>query len=209
MTILLQTSDIENRMRALQIGRFCAGVREILHGAYYSIYVVERDSVNRVCYGLVKMHETTDSSSDLINLGYVKIPYVEQKIFNAYNAPKQSSIHDYNRGGQVNKISRIVQFFSQQLMKDKVFQKLPIKPEIERLNYIQRSSLYTIFTTADYFNNLVKMSVNFESHQKLNPNCMCSRQCRDFLKLKAGDAREKRRDDIRRRVQSGRGESES
>lgn len=185
MTIILQTTDIENRMRALQIGRFCAGVREILHGAYYSIYVVERDSVNKVCYGLVKMHESTDPGSDLINLGCVKIPYVEQKIFDAYNAPKKGSIHDYGRGGQVNKISRIVQFFARQLSIDEEFQKLPMNPPIERLNYIQRNPLYTIFTTQEYFTNLEKMSRNLELHYSLNPNCICCRACRELTKAGA------------------------
>lgn len=182
MTIILQTTDIENRMRALQVGRFCAGVREILHGAYYSIYVVERDSVNKVCYGLVKMHESTDPSSDLINLGCVKIPYVGKDIFDAYNAPKKSSIGDYGRGSQVNKISRITQYFARQLYVDEEFQKMPISPPIERLNYIQRNPLYTIFTTQDYFNNLEKMSRNLELHYSLNPECICSRACRDLTK---------------------------
>jgi hypothetical protein len=182
MTIILQTTDIENRMRALQVGRFCAGVREILHGAYYSIYVVERDSVNKMCYGLVKMHESTDPGSDLINLGFVKIPYVDKQVFDAYNAPKKSSIHDYGRGGQVNKISRIVQYFARQLSIDEEFQKLPLNPPIERLNYIQRAPLYTIFTTQEYFSNLEKMSRNLEMHYGLNPNCICSRACREMTK---------------------------
>jgi hypothetical protein len=182
MTIILQTTDIENRMRALQVGRFCAGVREILHGAYYSIYVVERDSVNHMCYGLVKMHETTDPGSDLINLGCVKIPYVEKRIFEAYNAPKKDSIHNYGRGGQVNKIARIVRYFARQLSVDEEYQKLPMNPPVERLNYIQQNKLYTIFTTQDYFINLEKMSKNLEMHYRLNPMCICSRPCREMTK---------------------------
>jgi hypothetical protein len=140
------------------------------------------------CLGMVPMHNT-DPSSDLINLGFVKIPYVDEKIFNAYNAPKKGSIHDYNRGGQVNKISRIIQFFSRKLFQDEDYQKLPMSPNIERLNYIQRDPLYTIFTTQDYFNNLEKMSRNVALHYKLNPGCVCSRGCRELTKEVAREQR--------------------
>jgi hypothetical protein len=177
LSIVLQTTDMENRMRALQVGRFCAGVREILHGAHYNVEAIERDSVNKCVYGIVQMHEKVDPASELIYLGFVRVPYVEPELFKRYNSPKCSSIKEYGRGSQIQKISRLIEFFGNILKKDKDFQKLPISPSIERINYIQRDPKdegFTIFSTGEYFENLEKMSRDVVLHQKLAPNCRCS-----------------------------------
>lgn len=154
MTALLQTTDLEKRMRARQIGRFCAGVGEILHQAYYYIQAIERNPKEKICTGLLYVY----SNGKKRFLGSVRVPYVDKSIYEKYNKPKMKSIKDYGRGASVNRIAQLIDFFAEELRNSDEFQALPIKPPNQRLNWIMRNPKYSIFTANKYFEELERLS---------------------------------------------------
>lgn len=161
MTTAIQTADLEARMRALQIARFCAGVKEILHISYYSIFMVKRDTQKKICTGIVYARQPDKNNKPLF-LGYVTVPYVKQEIFDAYNAPKLKSIKDYGRGITSNRIASIFEFFRKELWEHPEYQALPLRPVASRLNWLKRNPRYSIFPTERYFTELEKLTRNPE-----------------------------------------------
>jgi len=172
MTTVFQTADIEARMRALQIGRFCAGVREILHQAYYHIYAVQRDPIRKEVVGLVYSKETTSMESPAIYLGYVRVPYVSKELFDAYNKPKLQSIKAYTTGVGTNRIAQLIKCFANELWNNSEYQALSLKPISERINWLQRNPKYTIWTTIGYFKELEKLTRNYELFYRLHPELL-------------------------------------
>lgn len=158
MTMLLQSQDIEARMRALQVGRFSAGTREIQHQSYYNIWVIERDPIAKTCTGVVYAKESNDAGAPIHYLGYTKVPYIDFRIFEAYNKPKIESIYGYGSGSGTNLIAKTIKTFANELKADKEYQSLPLKPSISRVNWLQSNPRYSIFNTVGYFNDLEKLS---------------------------------------------------
>jgi hypothetical protein len=190
MTLISQTADIENRMRALQVGRFCSGVSEILHTSYYDIWAIERDPIEKTCFGIVYAKEKGGYASNLRNLGFVKVPYVPKEIFDPYYVYKVASITDYSRGGDQNRLSKITKFFSKKLFNDREYQKLPLTPKSPRMTWIRSNPDYTTFSTKSFINQLEEMSRNQELHAEVAPTCRCSKRIHEVKK----DVSDKRRD---------------
>lgn len=161
MTVAIQTADLEARGRALRLAKICAGVKEILHISYYSIYMVRRDTQKKVCTGIVYAKQPDKPTKPLF-LGYVNIPYVKKEIYEAYNAPKLKSIKDYGRGITSNRIASIFEFFRKELWEHPEYQALPLKPTANRLNWLKRNPRYSIFPTEKYFGELEKLTRNQE-----------------------------------------------
>lgn len=157
MTTALQNRDIEARMRALQVGRFASGTRPIQHEAYYNIWTIERDPVAKLCTGIVYATESNDPISPVHNLGFITIPYIDFKIFEAYNKPKLRSIQGYGRNEGGNIVARVIKHFAEELREDKEYQSLPAKPPNVRINWLQSNEKYSIFNTISYFNDLEKL----------------------------------------------------
>ena len=169
-TIQTQTESIEQRMRALQVARLCAGVGEVLHSAYYAIYAIKRDPKEKMCYGVVYTHESTSKDSPVMWLGYVKIPYVPLEIFEKYNKVKMKSIYDFAHGGGANRIAQLIDCFAKELWENRKYQTLPIRPPDLRINYLTMNQRYNIFTTISYFNQLERLTRNAVLNKELAEN---------------------------------------
>ena len=166
-TVQTQTESIEQRMRAQQISRICAGVGEVLHQAYYSIYMVRRVPKERCGYGVVYTHESTSKDSPTMWLGYVRIPYVPQATFEVYNKSKMKSIYNYAHGGGSNRIAQLIDTFAKELWVNEEYQMLPIKPPEIRQNYITMNPRYNVFTTISYIRQLETLSRNIALNKEL------------------------------------------
>lgn len=165
MTIAIQTADMEARYRAKQVMRIAAGVKEILHISYFSVFMIKRNTKEKICTGIVYAKRPDHPTKPLF-LGYVNIPYVKQEIYDAYNTPKMKSIDAYGRGATSNRVASIFEFFRKELWEHPEFQALPIKPPSMRLNWLKRNPRYSIFPTEKYFVELYRMSVNQEFFNK-------------------------------------------
>lgn len=157
-TMIMQTQDMEARMRALQVCRLASGTRRILHQSYYDIWAIERNPNTRVCTGVVYAAETNDPGSPVHYLGHVKVPYVDLKLFKAYNEPKMESIHGYARAAGSNVVAKVVRHFAEELLENKEYQALPLKPPISRINWIQSHDKYALFQTIQSFRDLEALS---------------------------------------------------
>jgi hypothetical protein len=168
LTVSLQTGDIENRIRALQVARFCAGVRQILHSAYYNMEVIRRDTVDRAIYSIVyKDMKDANGTWRRTNLGYVRIPYVPLHIFEHYNKYKIESIHQFGKSVGTNRIAQLINYLAKKLWDDEDFQRLPLKPNSARMNWMQRNPKISIFPTVKFYEQLYNLSLNKDLHEQL------------------------------------------
>ena len=187
LSILLQTADMSKRIRALQVARFMAGVGDIAHQAYFSIQTVQRNPREKYVIGLVFMRD--QNSREPLNLGFVKIPYVDQKLFDEYNRPKLESIQSFGRSVGLNRTAQLVNFFSEELWTSEAYQTLPIKPNSMRMNYLNRNPRYSVFPTERYFNELEKLTRNKDFHAKLTAGAKYKRLAEpDIDEAKSGRA---------------------
>lgn len=158
MTTVMQTTDLEKRMRGLQIARFCAGVDEILHQAYYGVHLVERNTKQKICHGVLYVKNKVDNKVETVYLGGVHIPYVQQDLFDRYYKPKIKSIKSYGKGHTATRVAQIMDFFATELKSNDEFQSLPKTPPDERINYLQKNPRYSVWTTVGYFQALEKLA---------------------------------------------------
>jgi hypothetical protein len=189
-TMLTQNMDIEARMRIKQICRITSGTRRILHQSYYDIWAIERNPNTQICTGIVYAMETNDPGSPVHFLGHVKIPYVDLKLFQSYNKPKIDSVKGASRNVSGGIVSKVVKHFADELKEDVNFQKLPIKPNVKRINWLQAHDKYSIFQTVKYFKDLEALSRPDPKEEEEYSQKPAVRLIGDIKRVKGRDASE-------------------